>query len=746
MKFVTAPGKFDSKKRQPAMYAKRTFDVGKSLKRATLRMTALGVYEGYLNGEKLGTQYLTPGYTDYNYRVQYQEYDVTDQLVSGENTLSAVIGDGWYRGAIGIGSKRNCYGEQTAWGFELVLEYKGGRKEVLEADKDILVCTDGPLRENDLKVIERYDAQKGCADWQRAVPLKYKGHVVPEEGEPILGHAVLTPSVLHTPNGETVLDFGQNHSGHVKFTVNGKAGQTVRLTMGECLDENGNFTQKNLVAEGASLISGEVGQILEYTLKDGKQEFEPLFLISGYRYVLVENWPEEVKAENFTSIPIYSDLREIGTFECSNPLITRFVENSLWSRRSNFVDIPSDCPTRERAGWSGDINVYGETALYMADMTKFLRKWFSDFKLEQGKDGSLPYVIPDGGYSKFQRSCTGWSDALVNLTWELYRFTGDKMVLEDNYDACKRFLEYQIKRSKKRNPLVSDHGKYIIERGYHYGEWLEPTRPMYKDFIRNFFGPDTEVTTAWFYHSAKQLSQMAEVLGKKKDAVKYAELAEKIRAVYRETFLVKPALKSDRQCRLVRPVAMGLADENETSVLMKELAERTEANGYRIGTGFLTTWKVLEVLTEAGYVDTAYRLLENEKMPGWLYEVKQGATTTWENWNGIDENGKPTDSHNHFAPGAMVGWLFKYCAGIRPLKPGFEEVLIKPVPGGTLNYVKAAHEGPGGLIVSEWTLEGNTFTLTVTSPKGTPTTAVLPDGSEHKMRGGKKTYTCEMKR
>ena len=744
MKFVTTARKFDTKKRQPAMYARRAFTVDRPVKRASLRMTALGVYAGYLNGEKLGEQYLTPGYTDYNYRVQYQEYDVTTQLVQGENTLSAVVGDGWYRGAVGIGSKRNCYGEKTAWGFDLVLEYKGGRKEVLEADKDVLVCTDGPLRENDLKVIEKFDAAKVCKDWQQAVPLKYKGTVVPEEGERILGHEPLKPEVLKTPNGETVLDFGQNHSGHVKFTVSGKAGQTVRLTMGEALDENGNFTQKNLVAEGAALISGEVGQALEYTLKEGPQEYEPLFLISGYRYVLVEDWPEEVRAEHFVSIPIYSNLKEIGTFECSNPLIDRFVENSAWSRRSNFVDIPSDCPTRERAGWSGDINVYGETALYMADMRKFLKKWFEDFKLEQGKDGSLPYVIPDGGYSKYQRSCTGWSDALVNLSWELYWFTGDKTVLEKNYDACKKFLEYQIRRARKYNPLVSEHGKYIIERGYHYGEWLEPTRPMYKDFIRNFFGPDTEVTTAWFYHSAKQLSQMAEVLGKKKDTEQYAKLAENIRKSYRKTFLLKPALNSDRQCRLVRPVAMGLADEKDAAVLTKELADRTAANGYTIGTGFLTTWKVLEVLTEAGYIDIAYKLLENENMPGWLYEVKKGATTTWENWNGIDEKGKLTDSHNHFAPGAMVGWLFKYCAGIRPMAPGFAEVLIQPVPGGSLTWAKATHEGPQGLIASEWTREKNTFTLTVTSPKGTPTRIVLPDGSNHKMRGGKKTFTCDL--
>lgn len=760
MRFVTAPKTGNSKRRQPALYVRRTFLVKEGLKKATLRITALGVYEGYLNGKRLGAQYLTPGYTDYNYRLQYQGYDVTRELVFGDNVLAAVVGDGWYRGAIGIGSDRNCYGKETALGFELQLSYQTGKQETIEADDKALVSRDGPLRENDLKVIEHYDARKewpnwktsdyGSVGWSAPRKLKYRGSVIPQEGELIFGHQSFHPKVLQTPNGETVLDFGQNHSGHVRFRVCGPAGHKVTLTMGETLDENRNFTMKNLVAEGAAFISGEVGQQLVYDLKEGEQTFEPLFLISGYRYVKVENWPEEVRPENFTSIAIYSAVKEIGTFECSNPLINKLVENSAWSRRSNFVDIPSDCPTRERAGWTGDINVYSETALYMADLRKFLEKWLEDFKLEQGKDGSLPYVVPDGGYSRFQRSCCGWSDALLNLTWNLYRFYGDTAILENNYDACKRFIEYQTKRAKNRNVLMTfskdkakgESRRLVIESGYHYGEWLEPTRPMYKDFIRNFFGPDTEVTTAWFYHSTKQLADMAEVLGKKKDEQRYRALAEDIRKAYRETFLTNPALASDRQCRLVRPLTMGLADEKERLELSAELAKRTRESGYTIGTGFLTTWKVLEALSNNSYIAEAYRLLENERCPGWLYEVKKGATTTWENWKGIDGNGKPVDSHNHFAPGAVVGWLFKHCAGIQAEKPGFAEVLIRPVVGGSLTFAKAEYQSVRGPILSFWKRNGTDFELTVTTPEGTPTTVVLPNGETHAMQGGTKTYHC----
>lgn len=745
MKFVTIPGDFNKNERQPAMYAKRTFNVKKPLKKATVQMSALGVYVGYVNGKRLGDEYLRPGYTDYNYRVQYQEYDVTDQLPVGENTLSAVVGDGWYRGAIGITSTRNVYGDKTAWGFKLLLEYADGKKETIDADSNVLVSNNGPLRENDLKVIEKYDARKTPTSWQRAEPLKYKGDVVPEEGEKVTAMKPLTAKVLKTPNGQTVLDFGQNHSGHVKFTVTGKAGQTVKLTMGEVLDENGNFTQKNLKAEGADIISGEIGQALEYTLKDGKQTYEPIFLISGYRYALVENWPEDVKAENFVSIPITSDLRETGTFTCSNPLINKLVENTTWSRRSNFVDIPTDCPTRERAGWTGDMNVYGETAMYMTDMSKFLKKWFEDYKLEQGSDGSLPYVIPDGGYSKFQRSCAGWSDALINLTWEMYWFTGDRSFLEENYDACRKYMDYETRRAKVSSPRSDEHSPYIIETGFHYGEWLEPGTAMYKDFIKDFAKVDSEVTTAWFYYSMNQVAQMAKVLGKTDDAKKYSDLATNIRKAYQEHFLMEPALNSDRQCKLVRPVAMGLSDPQQSKQLTDELAKRVAENDYRIGTGFLTTWKVMDVLSDSGNVDTAYKLLENTKKPGWLYEVTKGATTTWENWNGIDENGKPTDSQNHFAPGAVVAWLFKHCAGIQPLKPGFKEILIQPVPGGTLTYAKATHECPQGMIISEWNIKNGKFILNVTAPKGTPTTVKLPDGTTYKFNGGTKQFSCQYK-
>lgn len=333
--FVELEGEIDEKKEQPASYIRKAFVIGREVKHAELSMTALGVYEGYVNGIRLGEQVLTPGYTDYHFRVQYQSYDVTDKLVQGENVIAALVGDGWYRGCIGIGSNRNSYGSKTKFACCLFISYEDGGEEVICTDESWHVCQDGALRENNIKTIERFDARKelcgwnlpgysltdaqghtlsdsqnslvqdasaaGNSDvgdgaiWHRAHPASYEGNVVPQEGELVLEHEHFTPMVLHTPDGNTVLDMGQNFAGYVRFKVAGPAGHVVALTMGEVLDENGNFTMKNLAAEGASIISGEVGQRLEYTLA-GRETYKPHFLVSGFRYVLVENWPEEVKA------------------------------------------------------------------------------------------------------------------------------------------------------------------------------------------------------------------------------------------------------------------------------------------------------------------------------------------------------------------------------------------------------------------------------------------------------------------
>lgn len=750
----------------PASYIRKIFVVSKGLRKATLKMTALGVYKAYLNGQELDNRMLLPGFTNYNARVQYQSYDITERLQEGKNVICVVLGNGWYRGCLGITSVKAFYGDTLQLAAEIELEDAAGHKTFIKTDETWKASQNGALGENDLKTYEVVDMTKELAGWTEAdyddcawhgcKQGSYHGACIPHEGEPVLEQERFQPTVHHTPDGNTVLDFGQNLAGHVEFTVTGKAGHTVVLKMAECLDEKGNFTTENLQAEGSEGFSGALGQTLKYTLKEGIQTYKSLFLISGYRYVLLENWPEEVKAENFTSIAVYSVLRETGSFECSNELVNQFVKNSRWSWKSNSVDIPTDCPTRERAGWAGDINVFSETAAFYADTRKFLQKYLNDFMTLQREDGSLPFICPEVPFELVKGinaqhlpyGSAGWSDALIHVSMVLYKFYGDRFILARVYEASKRFMEYKLMRASKKNwnhfYRFDSHYKYILDNGFHWGEWLEPGSVMVKDGVKALFTPDAEVATAWLYHSLKEVSEMAEILEKDEEKVYYERLAENVRAAYRKEFLKNGKIDSKRQCRYVRPLAMGLVSKEEGKIIAEQLNHMIMANGYRIGTGFLTTYKVLFVLCDYGYVDTAYRLLENEECPGWLYEVKKGATTTWENWLGIDEKGKPTDSLNHYAPGAAIAWLYEYCAGIRLESAGFDEIKIQPIPGGSLTWAKAEYDSCKGKIVSRWSREEGQFRLHVETPVGIRTTVILPDEKAEYFEGGVREFVCEM--
>ncbi len=753
----------DLKCGQPASYIRKTFRVAEDVKKATLCMTALGIYKAYLNGRELDERMLLPGFTNYHTRLQYQTWDVTNRLHSGINTICVILGNGWYRGCLGITSKKAFYGKTVQLAAELVLE-KEQDAEIICTDETWKATQNGPLLENDLKTYETVDMRKGLDGWMDAdyddstwhscALGGYNGDCIPHEGEPVLERERFAAKVLKTPDGNTVLDFGQNLSGHVEFTVTGEAGHTVKLYMGECLDEQGNFTTKNLQAEGSGGFGGALGQCLSYTLKNGTQTYKSQFLISGYRYALVQNWPEEVKAENFTSIAVYSVMPETGSFSCSNELINQFVCNSLWSWHSNTVDIPTDCPTRERAGWAGDINVFCETANFYADTRKFLHKYLGDFMTLQAEDGGLPYICPEVPFQlvkgldtqRMPYSSAGWSDALIHIPMVLYSFYGDTENIAYVYEAAKRFVDYNFQRAKKRNwnhfYRFDKHYQYILDTGYHWGEWLEPGSVMVKDGIKALLTPDAEVATAWLYHSLKEVAEMANILGKPEDRAKYKERAELVRQAYRKEFLKDGKVSSRRQCRYVRPLAMGLVNANEGKIIAEQLNQMVVANDYKIGTGFLTTYKLLPILCDYGYVDTAYKLLENEQCPGWLYEVKKGATTTWENWLGVDENGKPTDSLNHYAPGASIAWLYEYCAGIRPESPGFEKIKIQPVPGGSLTWARAEYRSVRGKIISAWKITNNQFALNIEVPEGVKTTVVMPDGTQYNLENGKAEYSC----
>ncbi len=739
---------------QLVSYLRRTFRVEKDVRKATLRMTACGLYKGYLNGMLVTDQVFMPGFTYYTKRLQYQTYEVTSLIQQGVNVIAVVLGDGWYRGKIGVGSKRYFYGEKTKLAAVLEVFFADGSQQTLTTDESWKAIQYGPLRKSDWKDGEIYDARLELSGWQEAgyddrawhavVPASYPGDLVLSEGEPILEHERFTPEIIITPDGSTVLDFKQNLFGYVTFSVTGKRSHTVKLTHGETLDEHGNFTLKNLRFELGPFQGQGLLQEISYTLKDGMQHYKPSFTAMGFRYVKLENWPEPVLPENFTAVAVYSDMDEIGHFACSDPAINRLVENTKWSQKSNFMDIPTDCPTRERAGWSGDIAAFCATGSYLMNTERFLAKWLKDLALQQRADGCVGSIIPSVGMPSFVDGSAGWADAAVIVPYTLYQFYGSRDVLCDQYDSMKKwlgFLENRAKKSRFLNRLRRNpYRDYIIDTGYHWGEWLEPGHVMALDAVRNFFFPDAEVATAYYGYVSKLMSDIAAILGKSTDAERYGALSENIKTAYRYTFTNDGLVQSRRQCRYVRPVALDLLPEADKVKNVARLNQMVIDNDYKIGTGFLTTPFILPVLTDYGYVETAYKMVENRERPGWLYEVDHGATTIWENWNGIDDKGVPTNSFNHYAFGAVTGWFFSRVAGITPLAAGFKRVQIKPVPGGSLTHADCRYQSASGLIISSWKRAGDDFSLSIEVP--VETHIHLPDGAMYQVSPGQYGFSC----
>jgi alpha-L-rhamnosidase len=754
--FIEVEKEINKKKFQPVSYLRRKFDLQKEINEVKLHITALGLYKGFLNGKPITEQVFMPGFTYYKKRLQYQTYDVTLLLKKGNNVISVMLGDGWYRGKIGIFSKRNFYGEKTKLAAVLNISFADGTTETITTDDQWKVTQDGPIRKSDWKDGEIYDARReltGWMDpdyddssWHGVYPGKYNGVIVPSEGEKIVEHERFTPEVLKTPEGSTILNFKQNLFGYVEFTVTGKSGLKVKLTHGEALDEKGNFTLKNLIANGLLGARGNFQEI-EYILKDGTQTYKPSFTAHGFQYVKVENWPEEVKPENFTSIAVYSDMEQIGEFECSNTLINQLVSNSRWSQKSNFVDIPTDCPQRERAGWTGDISCYSPTASYLMNVDKFLAKWLKDVALQQTENGLVGSIVPDVGLPSFMDGAAGWADAIIIVPYVLYQAYGNQKVLEDQYESMVKWIAFLENRAKKthrsrwfkKNPYKN----YTIDYGFHWGEWQEPGRPMSKDAVKGFFNPDFEVATAYYAHSADLMVKIATALGKSEDAEKYRTLFENIKKGYRYNYTINGIVDSDRQCKYVRPVAFNLISEEEKIANITKLNEIVKENEYKIGTGFLTTPSVLQMLADFGFIETAYCMLENEERPGWLYAVKKGASTIWENWNGIDDKGKPADSFNHYLMGSVTGFLFSHVAGIRPLEPGYEKVQIKPLPGRTLTFVNCSYVSAAGLIKSSWKIEDKKFNLNIEVP--VETEVHLPDGTVQQVSKGMHEFSCKLK-
>ena len=729
-KWITPDLAEDEAKSNPSPLLRREFLINNKIARARLYATAMGLYEMSLNGRRVGDEYFTPGWTSYDFRYQYQTYDVTNALKNGANCLAAMMGDGWFRGRLAWDAKnnRNHYGKKLALLAQLVITFKDGAQQVVSSDENWKSST-GPVLLSDIYDGETYDARLEQPGWNTAgfddknwksvtILEPPKAKLVASAGPPVKAIEEIAPvKVLKTPAGDTVLDMGQNMVGWIRFRVSAPAGTTITLRHAEGLDKAGDFYAENLRA---------AKQTIRYTAKgQGTETFQPHFTFQGFRYVTVSGWPGEVSPRDFTGVVVHSAITRTGSFETSNPLLNQLQHNIIWGQKGNFLDVPTDCPQRdERLGWTGDAQVFARTASFNHSTAAFYTKWLKDVALDQEDDGAVPFVIPNvlsHQTRKGEAASAGWADVAVIVPWVVYQSFGDKRILEEQYPSMKAWVEYMRRQAGE---------KYIWSTGHSFGDWLAfaTTRSDYP-------GATTDkdlIQTAYFARSTVLLAKTAAVLGKNEDAAEYASLEEKIKGAFQKEFVTPNGrLASNTQTAYAMALAFDLLPEAQRAEAAARLADDVKKFGH-LTTGFLGTPLLCQTLSDYGYLDLAYMLLSRTKYPSWLYPVTKGATTIWERWDGI----KPDDSFqdpgmnsfNHYAYGAIGEWMYRVVAGIDldETHPGYKHILIQPQPGGGLTFANASVDSMYGQVASMWKVADDKFTLNIEVPPNATATVRLP--------------------
>ena len=726
----------DITKSQPAQMFRKEFQIGKKIKSARACVTAHGLYEMYLNGQKVGDQLFTPGWTSYHKRLQYQVYDITSQLKKGKNAVGALVGDGWYRGYLAFHGNRNTYGTKLALLMQIVVEYADGTRDTIVTDGSWRSST-GPVRASDIYNGETYDARLADPAWKSPgfddktwkgvkVTAFPKDILVASEGLPVKRIQEIMPvKILVTPEGDTVVDMGQNMVGWIRLKVQGPTGRKVVLRHAEVLDKEGNFYTKNLRS---------AKQTDTYILKGGGEEtFEPHFTFHGFRYVAVKGYPGKLTKDKLTGIVIHSAFEPTGMFSCSDSLVNQLQHNIRWGMKGNFLDVPTDCPQRdERLGWTGDAQVFAPTACFNGNVAAFYRKWMKDFIADQQSEGQVPYVIPDvlSKNGKGASASAGWADAAVIVPWTVYVNYGDKKILKDQYKSMKAWVDYQAKKAGDT---------YFWNTDFTFGDWL-----AYSTDRSDYPGATTDkdfIDQVYFARSTLLLAKTAEILGKKEDAAHYRQLFGKIKKAFQDEFVTPNGrLSPNTQTAYVQALSLGMIPDALHKRAAERLAEDVKKFGH-LTTGFLGAFLLNPVLSDNGYMDVAYMLLERKKYPSWLYPVTRGATTIWERWDGIKPDGTfqnpGMNSFNHYAYGAIGEWLYRYVAGLMPDEkhPGYKHFIVRPRPGGGLHFATVTLQTHYGKAAVYWNRsESGSLKIDVKIPVNTTATVILPGAAGKKIK------------
>ncbi len=706
----------------PAPYLRKTFSVSKPVRRAVVYATALGAYELQLNGARVGHDYLTPGWTDFHARVQYQTYDVTSGLRRGDNALGAILGDGWYASILGYTGRRYFYGGYPRLLAQLEIEYADGTREVVASDGTWRAGL-GAIQHADIMAGCGFDARRLQADWakpgfdDRAWQPVVTGTRPVEPNKPLAPFVVeaanadpsrvaeeLHPRTLAEPRpGAWTFDLGQNMVGWVRLKVSGRAGQKIMVRHGEMLNANGTLYTSNL--RGANAVD-------VYWLRGGGEEtLEPYFTFHGFRYVEVTGVDAKPALDAVTGVVVHSAMEPTGEFECSNPLVNQLVRNVVWGQKGNYVEVPTDCPQRdERAGWSGDAEFFVRAGTYNFDIAGFFTRWLEtlvrDTQLPSGAFGNVAPLFGTAWTS------AGWSDSALVCTHTIFRVYGDTRIVERNFDAMNRYMAWVGEQTK---------AGVVTLRGRGIGDHL------------NLDGgaPTTVIETAYYAYLADAMAEMAKAIGRGDDARRYAELAAQERAAFQRAFVAEDGtIKGSHQVGYALAFAWDLVTPDMKPKVAEKFVAQLEARDWHLGTGFIGTPRLLPGLHRAGRDDAAYRVLLQETFPSWLFPVKNGATTIWERWDGwTPEKGFQTiamNSFNHYAFGSVAEYLYRHVAGIDADAAGFRSIVIQPAIADGLTWARASYRSISGRVASGWKVDGKKLHLTVEVPPNTTATVFVP--------------------
>jgi alpha-L-rhamnosidase len=717
----------------PAPRLRKQFWLDAPVAHARLYITAHGLYRAEINGQPVGDDAFAPGWTSYHRRLRYQTYDVTGLLGPGSNVIGSQLADGWFRGRLTfVRSKRNVYGDKLGLLAQLEVRLEDGRTVVIGTDASWRSNT-GPLTQADLYDGEHHDArleQRGWSapgfddsEWRPCKPSPFGLDVlVAPDGPPVRAAGELPVNdILTSPSGRTLLDFGQNLVGRLRFRVTGPAGTRIMLRHAEVLEHGELGVRPLRTAKAAD----------SYTLRGDPagETWEPRFTFHGFRYAEVTGWPGQLRKQDVAAVVYHSDLERTGWFECSDPLLTQLHENVVWGMRGNFLDVPTDCPQRdERLGWTGDVQVFAPTAAFLYDCAGFLVSWLKDLAADQTPEGVVPLFVPrvdlSGPFAEPVPQA-GWGDAAVLVPWVVYQRFGDLEVLRRQYWSMRAWVDGLTARLGT--------GTLFDQPPFQLGDWLDPAAPP-----ENPAAAATDpilVATAYRVRTAQVLSDIARVLGQDADSARYAELAESIRRAFRDEYVTPHGrVASDSQTSYALALEFSLLpDGKQRARAAERLVEVVRMKAHKIATGFLGTPLICDALTSAGAIDDAYQLLTQKDCPSWLYPVTMGATTIWERWDSILPDGSinpgEMTSFNHYALGAVADWMHRVIGGLAPGEPGYRVIKVTPQPGGGITWARTAHLTPYGRAEVAWRRANQELTVDVDVPAGTTAVIALPGTS-----------------